>query len=271
MAEILNGIFTAYSQYSGSGVIMIIFFVGLVYVAVTEKNTGTRTILVDVSALLLLGIFLPPVYFVYTKFISKDTYWQLFWMLPIGIGLGYVASRIIREHTVSGVVLVLVVLFFGGEFISKSIEEDDLTNLSNVYRMPTEVVEVVDRLHDISDDEVVHAAFTEEFLPYVRQYDANIVMPYGYSVVDSDRPAEFYLLMSSDVADFAKLEQKCIHTGTEYLVLPSDRKPKRPFGHYAFRRVTEVSGYSIYQYAPTDGKVVGTDGMDGKNRPIMVK
>jgi hypothetical protein len=105
----------------------------------------------------------------------------------------------------------------------------------------------------------------------VRQYDADIVMPYGYSVVDSDRPAEFYLLMSSDVADFAKLEQKCIHTGTEYLVLPSDRKPKRPFGHYAFRRVTEVSGYSIYQYAPTDGKVVGTDGMDGKNRPIMVK
>jgi hypothetical protein len=271
MAEILNGIFTAYSQYSGSGVIMIIFFVGLVYVAVTEKNTGTRTILVDVSAILLLGIFLPPVYYVYTKFISKDTYWQLFWMLPIGIGLGYVASRIIREHTVSGVVLVLVVLFFGGEFISKSIEEDDLTNLSNVYRMPTEVVEVVDRLHDISDDEVVHAAFTEEFLPYVRQYDANIVMPYGYSVVESDRPAEFYLLMSSDVADFAKLEQKCIHTGTEYLVLPSDRKPKRPFGHYAFRRVTEVSGYSIYQYAPTDGKVVGTDGMDGKNRPIMVK
>ncbi|MCR5012785.1 MAG: hypothetical protein K6A72_10605 [Lachnospiraceae bacterium] len=271
MAEILNGIFTAYSQYSGSGVIMIIFFVGLVYIAVTEKNTGTRTILVDVSAILLLGIFLPPVYYVYTKFISKDTYWQLFWMLPIGIGLGYVASRIIREHTVSGVVLVLVVLFFGGEFISKSIEEDDLTNLSNVYRMPTEVVEVVDRLHDISDDEVVHAAFTEEFLPYVRQYDADIVMPYGYSVVDSDRPAEFYLLMSSDVADFAKLEQKCIHTGTEYLVLPSDRKPKRPFGHYAFRRVTEVSGYSIYQYAPTDGKVVGTDGMDGKNRPIMVK
>ncbi len=258
MAEILNGIFTAYSQYSGSGVIMIIFFVGLVYVAATEKNTGTRTILVDVSALLLLGIFLPPVYYVYTKFISDGTYWQLFWMLPIGIGLGYVASKLIREHTISGVVLVLVVLFFGGEFISTSIEDEDLSNLSNVYRMPTEVVEVVDRLHDLSDEEVVHAAFTEEFLPYVRQYDANIIMPYGYSVVTSDRPAEFYLLMSSDVVDFSQLEQKCIHTGTEYIVLPSDRKPKRPFGHYAFRRVAEVSGYSIYQYAPTDGKVVGT-------------
>ena len=185
MAEILNGIFTAYSQYSGSGVIMIIFFVGLVYVAATEKNSGTRTILVDVSALLLLGIFLPPVYYIYTKFISVGTYWQLFWMLPIGIGLGYVASKLIREHTISGVALVLVVLFFGGEFISTSIEDDDLTNLSNVYRMPTEVVEVVDRLHDLSDEEVVHAAFSEEFLPYVRQYDANIIMPYGYSVASA--------------------------------------------------------------------------------------
>ena len=255
MAEIINGIFKAYSQYSGSGVIMIIFFVGVVYIAVTEKNTGTRTILVDASAFILLGIFLPPVYYFYTKLISKDTYWQLFWMLPIGIGLGYVASKIIREHTVSGVILVLVVLFFGGEFISTSLEDEDFSSISNVYRMPSEVVDVVDRLHDISDEEVIHAAFTEEFLPYVRQYDADIVMPYGYTVVTSDRPSEFYLLMSSDVADFKELEQKCIHSGTEFLVLPADRKPKRPFGHYAFRRVAEIDGYCIYQYAPTDGKV----------------
>ena len=46
MIEDFREIFRIYAQYTGSGIVMILFFAGLIYTAVSVKKRSIQTVLV---------------------------------------------------------------------------------------------------------------------------------------------------------------------------------------------------------------------------------
>ena len=116
MGQLIGEIFEQYSRYTGTGVFMVLFFVGLVFLAVTEndKEKAGYTVLLHGSVWMALIIFIPLLYVVYTRLVDAGTYWRFFWLIPMGIGLAYVGTELINDHRVMGFLLIVLVLLLGG-------------------------------------------------------------------------------------------------------------------------------------------------------------
>ena len=260
MIEDFREIFRIYAQYTGSGIVMILFFAGLIYTAVSIKKRSIQTVLVITSSVLLAVIFCPPGFELYDRFGGADSYWRLWWIMPIGLGLGYVGCDLIKDHRIAGFALLLVVLLLGGEFVYTGEIEGLRSEAVNAGQLPEDTLATVDLLRAVSDEKEIHAAFPGELLPYVRQYDADIIMPYGYETVRKDYPVknEFFDVMSDEMTDFERLAELCSETGTRYLFIPNEYRTKHPFGHYGFRKVSGTAGFTLYEY-----RLLGVKGVKG--------
>ena len=110
MAEMINSMFTTYARYTCSGAMMMIFFAGLIYISAREERTSVRTILVGGSIVMLLFIFCPTLYLFLMNVGADQAYRRLWWMLPIGVGLGFSATRLVWKHRIKGLLMTAAVL-----------------------------------------------------------------------------------------------------------------------------------------------------------------
>ena len=249
--EMIRGLFTEYSNYSGSGVLLMFFFAGMLYLALLEQNRSTRTAFLHGSVCLTLVIFFPPLYDIYTRFVDAGTYWRLFWMLPVACGLAYVATGLIEKHKWTGLLLTLVILILGGELIYFGEGNGEKEWAENAYQLPQEVVDIVDQMERAESGGVIRAAFPPELLVYVRQYSSHILMPYGREMLD-DRwhagESGYYEVMSAETVDFEALSQKCLYNDTRYVVISSEKAHDNDPRENGFTLFYIRSPYIVYEY-----------------------
>ena len=247
----LEEIFRLYSQYSGRGILMVLFFMVLFYLTFVEKNQTVRTVLLYGSIALIGIIFLPVVYFLYVKYVDATTYWRMWWMIPTGIGLAYAGTQMVWKHRWTGLVLIFIVLVLGGDYIYLRSAEVDWAE--NIYQIPDEVVEIADFLEDY-DDGIVFAAFPPEMLIFVRQYDVDLRMPYGRERLDPNWSGSngFYLLMSSNSLDFHALAEKCRYNYTRYIIVDGHKQYLNAPDNNGFALIYETGRYRVYEYLEVD-------------------
>ena len=248
--QILSDLFTIYAQYSGSGIIMVLYFIALIYIGLSEKDRSNRTILLHGSILLVVFIFLPIFYYLYVTFVDATTYWRMWWLVPVGIGLAYVGAQLIREHQVTGLLLFLVILFLGGEFIYTGEASGDRGIAENAYQIPQDVIDIVEDIKANEVDELTFVAFPPEMLVYVRQYDATLRMPYAREILD-DRCNEgngFYELMSAEMLDFQELALKCRYNSVRFLVVNALKPKLNVPQDFGFELMSQRGIYSIYVF-----------------------
>lgn len=249
--EMMVEIFNVYSRYSGRGILMALFFVSLFYLALAEKKRTVRTILLYGSVMIILFIFMPPVYHAYVSYVDATTYWRMWWMLPVGIGLAYVGTQLISEHRLTGFLMVFLILLLGGEFVYTS--NPNFRKTENIYQIPEEIIKIIDFLEEY-DEGVVHAAFPAELLGFVRQYDIELRMPYGRERWEENwsEPNGFYQLMYASTVDFEALAQKCSYNYTRYIIVDA-RKGYLNIPEQNGYRLLLISGvYRVYEYTEID-------------------
>lgn len=247
----IGKIYEIYSMYTGTGIVMMLFFVGLFYLAFQEKNRSVRTILLYGNIAIVIFIFLPPVYSLFVNYVDTSTYWRLWWILPVGICLAYVGTTLIHKHRIAGFILIFVVLLFGGRFIYSG--KGEMQFADNIYQIPGEVVEIVDFLEEYEEN-TVYAAFPPEMLPYVRQYDVAVRMPYGREMLDENWSGEngFYQLMSELQLDFVNLAKKCEYNYTRYLIVDGNKYYITAPEECGFALIYTVDRYEVYEYTNID-------------------
>jgi hypothetical protein len=246
----LNEIFTIYSQYSGTGIIMVLFFMALIYIAMSEKDRSNQTILLYGSIVLIIFIFFPLFYYLYITFVDASTYWRLWWLVPVGIGLAYAGANLIREHSLTGLMLILVILFLGGESIYSGELSGEIDLAQNAYQIPQNVIDIVDDIKANEVDEVTFAAFPPEMLIYVRQYDATLRLPYGREMLDERWSVGngFYDQMSSEMLDFEILAEKCRYNSVRFIVVNAMKPKLNVPQDYGFELMAQHGMYSIYVF-----------------------
>lgn len=186
MVESFTECLKALKNYTGLKILLGITVIAWIYLFVKEKNKVLRATLV-ILPLAVMIIFLCP----FTKIMfdalgqEGDIYYRFLWMIPFGIITVYGLVRFFSDTRIKriiGVVVSAATIAFSGVLIYSS---PIFFAAENIYGIPKETVDIVDYIKSVDD----HGRFTmlasSDIIASVRQYDANIMMPYGRDFFDA--------------------------------------------------------------------------------------
>jgi len=118
----------------------------------------------------------------------------------------------------------------------------------NMYHLPQNVIDICDRIKSAEDEESVRAAFTPELVYFVRQYNPNILMPYGRDYVDHGYYTGVLKLMKEEGE--MKTWELLYYTRVDldrYIILPADRKLDEDITDFDVNLMDTIDGYNIYE------------------------
>lgn len=242
-----------FQKFSGSGCMLILFVLAVIYLFLCEKRRTRRIMLVYVPVILLLLFFNPLFFGIFSRLAGEEIYFRMIWLLPLTIVIGYtivhIAERIQGKKRIGFCLAAILILMLSGKLVYSS----PLYSVAeNKYHVPDKVVHICDAI-EIEGREVM-AAFPEEFLLYVRQYSPTICMPYGRALI-MGYYEEFSHLMQQDEIEVEKLAEFSKQALCHYVILPEETVLIGDMTGYGYEVFDEMYGYVIYRDSTMDFSV----------------
>lgn len=245
--------FVAFKLYGGNGALWLFFFASCIYIIATEKSIKKK-IMIGILPLVLVVLFLVPITkIVYVKVISDgvDTYYRLLWAVPMYVVIGFAACKVLFSFKKSmyqriGLVVILALIAVTGTFVYTG---QYMSRAENLYHIPQSVVDICDKIAPKEGEPRVRAVFPDELVHFVRQYDTNILMPYGREMVVTqwDYYNQVYdVMVKPEVIDAKALLEATRETQCSYIILNVNRKIDTDLTELGLELVDTVDGYYIY-------------------------
>lgn len=235
--------------YNGNSFLIPLFLIALCFLWGMEKDRKVRVVLLYLVAALGI-VFLCPVYAWIGMKIDEDVYYRVLWSLPMGLLVCYSVVRLMAHLKRFGtkalifLMAVLVILINGDLVYTKTLHFKAV----NAYHIPQQVIDVADAIR--LDNYKPIAVLPAELLPYLRQYTADILTPYGRNMME---PAwnfqnALYDAMEGDqnIYDVAEVVRCARNEQCAFVVLSSGKQMRGSMeeqGYFLFRF---VQGYFIY-------------------------
>lgn len=242
--ENIEAIKKCFSEFKGSGLYLLLFFLSIIYIYVKDKND--KKVFFVYYPIVVFVITLNPIFNKLVGDIFKSSiYWRMFWLLPLGITIAYTMVKIVNDVD-SKVKRVIVSLAFVGIIIysGKLIYNDtNYKKFGNVYKLPDEPV-LVAQLISSDKEEHKKALVPETIVPYVRQIDASIELAYKRDPETYNNNQYVFALTVGDVGLIAKLAEK---SNSNYVVIKKDVPINIEFKYFGFEQINETENYIIYK------------------------
>lgn len=235
-------------SYTGSGTYFTLFIICLfaLYFLKFDKSIKTAFLWYPVF---VLAVYFCPAWCLYIKL--RDDYailYRILWLLPIGTVICYVMVELIGRC--KGKVKHLaffaaaVILALSGNYMYDS---QYFSRAENPYHVPNSVVEICDAI-EVPGREI-KVCFPAELIPYVRQYNARICLPYGRSSL-FDYGKMYYnpiqILSEAEVIDAKTLSEYLRPYKVAYIVLTKDAEVIGDFRDYDFEYVMSSGDFDVY-------------------------
>ena len=225
----LTQIFASYSQYAGSGMYMLLFFLAMVCIYIWERNKENKALLYFYPLITLVVIYNPLIAHIIIAFIEGLVYWRIFWLLPITIIIAYAATVIVlnvpvKLKRIMVTIALTAILIAGGKFIFTA---ENYSKASNWYKLPAQTILVCDILENDTDGEirvVVPTALEDS----MRQYNANIQIVFGVDM----QSMNYY--MSTLNSNYIVLDKTVIFSGK--------------LEDYGYQIIGSTDFYNIYRF-----------------------
>ncbi len=243
----------ALKLYGGNGMLLLMFLVSAIYIIAFERNLKKKIMLGVLPLVIMAGFLLPISKMVYVKLFDdgSDTYYRILWLIPMYIVIGYgackalmaVKNRVVMRCTL---VAVLVVIAVSGSCVYVN---QYVSVAENLYHIPQTVVDICDVIAPEDHEPRVRAAFPSELVHFVRQYDTDILMPYGREMVVTQWDyynAVYEVMEKPEVIDAKALLEATRQTKCEYIILSEDRQIDSNLEELGLEVVDRVDGYIIY-------------------------
>lgn len=219
---IMNIVAEVFHNYMGSGLVMGLFLMALIYLFLCEKRQARRILFVYTPIILFLLIFNPLFAWIFERAMGLETYFRLFWLLPYLLVLPYTAVLIVEQlkgwkAALAGVLAVGLIAVSGKPVYSNPL----YSRAENIYHVPDCVVEICDAI-EVPGREVM-AAFPQELLLYVRQYSPVVCMPFGREIFMGIYD-ELNSVMEEKEIDLEVLLPLAREKGCHYIVLRRDKE-----------------------------------------------
>lgn len=246
MKEAILTIKDMYLEFFGNGAYIILFLISLLYVFFVEKDKNDKIkMFFWNSIILVIIIFNPIIYKIFEPIFSGNVYWRMFWMLPIGILIPYVATKLIseREKMIEKIIItisIIVIIILSGKCV---FNKDNFSIATNSYKIPQEALEVA---KIISEDECDYkvALVPETIVAYIRQYDSNIILRYGRNPHTYDNEPMVWNLYSGNVEEIVKDAEKRINN---YVVFRNETELIGNMEDYGYEIIGKTEKYTIYK------------------------
>ena len=171
-------IFKCIGFYSEGCMYFILYLAALVFIIVKgERNI--KDIFVPSAVLMLITVFNPvfPVVLNSIFDVNKE-YYRFFWMVPVIIEVSYAASLLVSEYAGTVTRKAILVLIISSVFVTAGtfVYKDGYVKAPNIYKMPTEIPEISEMIHNDSKVRYPRAMFEFDYNMQIRQYDASILL-----------------------------------------------------------------------------------------------
>lgn len=241
-------------DYSGNGLAVGLFFVSFVYLMIAEKEKSKRIILLYTTLATIL-LFLCPIFAkVIYSLMDDEIYYRILWLIPMSVVIAYAGIHVISRlpknwMKVSEAVLGCVVIIITGDYVY---DNPFFSAANNRFHVPQTVADVCDEM--IIEGREVRAVVPSEMLAYVRQYTANVCMPYGRDLMVevwiTDNP--LYDAMLERPVDCEKIAALAVEQSCHYIVLHESTEQTGDFEENGFHLKNTVDGYRIYLWDGAD-------------------
>ncbi len=233
-----------FHNYVGTGMIVALFLVALVYLFLCEKDKNKRILFVYTPVIVMLLFFNPLFYRIFYEILGSEIYFRIIWLLPLAVVVAYAVVHIcvrLQGKVRTGFALICaVVLILSGKLVYSS---SLYSPAENSYHVPQKVVDICDAI-EVEGREVM-AAFPTEFLLYVRQYSPAVCMPYGRTVLMGYYD-DFHGLIMSDEIQVEELAQMAKASKCHYVILPEETVLIGDMEAFDYEVFDRMHGYVIY-------------------------
>ena len=253
------------SVYMDSCAYFVLYLLGLLYILI-KGDKRDKEIFIPASIVMFLTIYNPVVPLLLNKFFDVNSeYYRLFWIAPVVVLTGYIATRIIfdAKRTSEKVVAILLLLLIGlgaGSFAYK----DGYKAAENIYQIPDELIRISELIHEDSETEYPKAFFEYEYNMQIRQYDARMQLTidrddyvravtedYPADMIENDECPQYRILAAlvrgQDVDEDAFI-WALENTKTEYVVLSKGNIKEDFVKEAGLREVADTDNHVIYKY-----------------------
>ncbi len=237
-----------FQNYAGSGFLWVLFLAALLYLLIREKSRPVRLVMVYLPLLLLFAFFFPPVRKVFTAVMDEgNTFYRLLWTIPMGVITAYAACHLIERHRRIGLVVVAALIILCGKYTYSS---QYIAPAENRFHIPQAAVDICNEIAPKEGENRVRAAFPSELVYFVRQYNTDILMPFGREMVEAQW--DYYNAVYEVMEKPATIEARALveatrETKCSYVILninhPIDEEPTA----YGLEFVKQIGAYKIYK------------------------
>lgn len=235
-------------EYMGTGLIMILYLISLIYLWVKEKRKYIRIMLIYVPVILLFLYFNPLFAGLLYELLGDEIYYRILWLLPVTVTIAFAATTLYsRLPDKSRIVFALAAVFgiaISGSYIYSN---PYFQKAENLYHMPDSVVHICDAI--VVPGREVMAAFPLEMVQYVRQYEPTVCMPYGREMT-VDRWGvwdTFPNEMEKETINLSSLAPLSKERGCHYIILSEDKEVIGDPAEYGWEVFGRTDGYVIYR------------------------
>lgn len=232
-------------EYKGEGMYFALFLIGILYFLLKEKNKKVKLLFV-LYPIIMMIITINPIFHKLIGNFFENTYWRVYWLIPLIIEIAYFSVRFIKEQEgknriIASVGIVVIIIFSGRLIYNK----DNFTKTGNLYKLPDESV-LVAQLIGADEAEYKKAIVPETLVAHIRQIDASIELLY------KREPDGVYFKIpawtesnSGNVKGITAIakEKKC-----NYVVFKKAVVLNGKMEDYGFEKINETPNYAIYKY-----------------------
>lgn len=241
-------LFATAKAYAGNGRAVALLAVAGIYLFVKEKEKTKRAALVYLSVASLVLYFIPVIPALINRFGDDEVAYRLLWLLPMTAVIGYAMVLFLGNIKktwlrVPAFLICLALLVLTGDYVY---DNPYFSVAENRFHVPNTVIQVCDAI--IVEGREVKAVMPGEMLPYVRQYTANVVMPYGReaAVERWELGTELYYLMEAETLDAEAITVLAAQEQCAFIVVHGGKPRTGSMEQNDYRFYRSVAGYEIY-------------------------
>jgi len=250
-----------YAEYNGSGMHMALFFACILYLIMQKKEKDKSFLFVGYTLLFFIICYFPVTARIIIKLLGEEenVYWRIFWLLPMVIVMAYTGTNILMEcSTKVKRVLLLAVMIAMIALCGTTVYNPTIfTEKQNNYKIPNDTILICDMIEAdamANGSEWKKLLVTNDLLTTIRQYDADILMPYGYSYVKlgkggAEGTGQLNRIINSadknwEAFSFFMEQEQC-----NYFAYPKDDAVADSLSEYGFERIGDSGNYYVYRRA----------------------
>lgn len=251
MIDIFITCLKSIKNYTGLRPLLFITAIAWLVLFFKERSKARRIVLVLMPLVMVLAYICPLTYYLFDKVgLDTEIYYRLLWIIPMGVITVYAIVGFLPDKAWKRILAVLIaslLIMVSGRCIYKS---ESFYKSQNIYGLPDNTIAVIDYIRSIDDHTVINLLPSSDLITTIRQYDANICMPYGR---DMFNPALNYYSPVYEAFEiperlsFRELIEASRGEDVEYIVVFAARLLEDDPEEAGFEFVGEVNDHLIYR------------------------